>query len=98
MMKKKGYVTIEEFERELATIPGMSQLIVEERANLCAAEFIRHSREVADLSQAELAEEIGITQARVSQLERAESPEGPSIAMLARVAKACGRNLRLTLE
>jgi DNA-binding XRE family transcriptional regulator len=97
-MKRNGYVTLEEFGRKLAKIPGMSELIEEESANLRAAEFVRHSRRVAHLSQANLAEQIGVTQARVSQMEKGEGPYGVSLAVLARVAKACGGTLRLSFE
>jgi DNA-binding XRE family transcriptional regulator len=97
-MNRKGYVTLEKLGRELAKIPGMSELIEEESANFRAAEFIRHSRMVAKLSQTALAEEIGVTQARVSQMEKGEAPYGPSLTLLARVAKACGGTLRLSFE
>ncbi len=94
-MNRNRYVPLEDFGRKLEKIPGMSRLIEEESANLRAAEFVRHSRKVARLSQADLAEQIGVTQVRVSQMEAGKVV---SLALLARVAKACGGSLRLSFE
>jgi DNA-binding XRE family transcriptional regulator len=94
----KGYTTLDEFGRKLAQIPGMSKLIEGESANLAVADFVRDSRKAAELSQAELACEIGVTQARISQLEKGEGRYGPSVTLLARIAKACGGELHLSLK
>jgi DNA-binding XRE family transcriptional regulator len=97
-MTHNGSITLEEFGRKLAKIPGMSDLIEEESANLRAAQFIRQSRKIAGLSQDKLAKQINVTQARVSQMENGEGRYGVSLALLARVAKACGGTLRLSFE
>jgi transcriptional regulator with XRE-family HTH domain len=55
-----------------------------------AASLIRRIRELVDISQAELARRLGVTQARMSIIEKGEGPNGPTYAMLKRVARACG--------
>jgi transcriptional regulator with XRE-family HTH domain len=55
-----------------------------------AARFIKTLRRGAELTQRELATRLGISQPRVSAMERGIGPEGPSYLMLKRVAKACG--------
>ncbi len=55
-----------------------------------AARFMRQMREHAGLTQAALGQKLGVTQARISELERGGSPEGMSYALLRRAAMACG--------
>ena len=55
-----------------------------------AASFIRQMRECSKLSQAVLGLKIGVSQERISEIERGGSPEGVSYALLRRVARACG--------
>jgi transcriptional regulator with XRE-family HTH domain len=55
-----------------------------------AARFVREMREAAKLTQTALGRKIGISQARVSEIERGGTPEGISYATLRRVARACG--------
>jgi len=98
MMKHKGFVTLDKVKRDLAKTPGMSELIDEERVNLRAAELVKEARKAAHLSQSALAEKINVTQARISQMESGEAPYGPSIALLERVARACGGTLHLSFE
>src|SRR5260370_3390685 len=100
VMKRK-YVTLEKVGKGLAEIKGMPELvkeernalIEEERAALRTAEFIKYARTTAHLSQGDLANELGVTQARISQMEKGDGPYGASIAVLERVAKACGGRL-----
>jgi transcriptional regulator with XRE-family HTH domain len=55
-----------------------------------AARFIRQMREYARLTQAQLAQRLDVSQARVSEMERGTSPEGVGYALLRRVAVSCG--------
>jgi transcriptional regulator with XRE-family HTH domain len=55
-----------------------------------AARFVREMRLHAKLSQAALGEKLGVSQARISEIERSETPEGISYALLKRVAAVCG--------
>ena len=63
-----------------------------EQADLVAeaAQYLRQMREHAKLTQEALGDRLGVTQARISELERGNSPEGMSYALLRRAAKACG--------
>jgi HSP20 family molecular chaperone IbpA/DNA-binding XRE family transcriptional regulator len=54
-----------------------------------AARFVRQMRDYAKLSQKVLGEKLGVSQARISEIERGNSPEGVSYALLKRVARAC---------
>jgi ribosome-binding protein aMBF1 (putative translation factor) len=59
--------------------------------------LVREMRQGADLTQSELAEKAGTTQSVIARLEDAEYP-GHSLAMLERVAAACGVALKLRAE
>jgi DNA-binding XRE family transcriptional regulator len=93
-MDRKGFVTLEDLGRDLAKIPKMSEIIEEERATL----RVEQARKSANLSQAGLAKKLGVTQARISQLEHGEAKNGLSIALLQRVARACGGALQLAFD
>jgi len=69
-----------------------------ETAILHAARVVVEARKQAKLSQADLAEKIGVSQARVSEMERAAGRYGLSISLLDRVATACGGTLKLKFE
>ena len=65
---------------------------------LASAVLVRRARTEANMTQSELADALGVSQARVAQLENATSSNGPPEVMtLARVAHACGRQLTLEL-
>jgi DNA-binding XRE family transcriptional regulator len=98
MTEHKGFVTLDQVKRGLAKTPGMAELMDEERANLRAAELVKQARKAARLSQAALAKKIDVSQSRISQMESGEAPYGPSIALLERVARACGGILHLSFE
>jgi transcriptional regulator with XRE-family HTH domain len=55
-----------------------------------AATFVRRMRLSAGLTQRELAVRLGISQPRVSAMEKGIGTEGPTYLMLKRVAAACG--------
>ena|ERR1017187_73251 len=59
--------------------------------------LVREMREEAALTQAELAKQVGTTQSVIARLEDAEYT-GHSLAMLERVATACGVALKLHAE
>lgn len=59
--------------------------------------LVREMREEAGLTQVELAKKISTSQSVIARLEDAEY-EGHSLAMLERVASACGVALKLRAE
>jgi ribosome-binding protein aMBF1 (putative translation factor) len=59
--------------------------------------LVREMREDAGLTQSELARKVGTTQSVIARLEDAEYT-GHSLAMLERVATACGIALKLRAE
>ena len=59
--------------------------------------LVREMRDDAGLTQAELAKKIGTTQSVIARLEDAEYT-GHSLAMLERIATACGMALKLHAE
>jgi ribosome-binding protein aMBF1 (putative translation factor) len=63
-----------------------------------AAAFVRTARQEAKLTQEQLAVKLGVNQSRVAELERGRGKQGPTIAVLARVAAACGKRLLLSLK
>ena len=58
-------------------------------ASLEAGHYIRNLRKDAGLTQLELAERMNVSQARVSAIENGEGRDGPTYAVLKRVAVAC---------
>jgi DNA-binding XRE family transcriptional regulator len=97
-MNRKKFVSLDKVGQGLAKIEGMPELIEEETASLHAAHFVEQARKQAKLSQADLAEKIGVSQARVSQMEKGEGPYGLSISLLERVAAACGGVLQIKFK
>jgi DNA-binding XRE family transcriptional regulator len=83
---------IEEFERDDASLvrdKGLSS------AAMRAGSQIRTMRKKAGLSQAELGRKIGATQARISELEAGLGVQGPTYAVLERIAAACGTPIKI---
>ena len=104
MVKNRKMLSLEEFENVLSQANGMREAVAEEKAalqaeenaSLRAAEFLKEVRERAGLSQSELAAKLGVTQARISQIENAQSHKGgPTFDLLSRISHACGGELVL---
>ena len=91
-------LTLASVEEEIGKIHGMTELIEAEYAALRAAEFVKETRKAAHLSRAALAEKLGVSAARITEVEAGEGRYGPSIALLARIAKACGGTLQLSIR
>jgi transcriptional regulator with XRE-family HTH domain len=60
-----------------------------------AAHFIKNLRLNASLTQQELGQKLGISQPRVSAMEKGVGPEGPTYGMLKRITRACNVNWSL---
>ncbi len=61
-----------------------------------SSELVRSARKRAGLTQTELAQRLGTSQAAVAQLERADA--NPTIARLEQVLAATGHELRISAE
>lgn len=71
----------------------------EERSDsLEAAALIRDLRTRARLSQKELAERLGTHQSHISEIEGGQGPQGPTFAMLKRIARACGQPVMIVRQ
>lgn len=66
-------------------------------AGMRAGAIVRGMRRSAGLAQAELALRLGVSQERVSEIERGAGPQGPTFELLERIAAACGMKLVATL-
>ena len=63
---------------------------------MVAGYLLRLAREEAELTQAELAERLGVSQQAVAQAERWSS--NPTVEQLRRWAEACGQAVRISFE
>ena len=52
--------------------------------------LLRQMRSSAELTQAELADKLGMSQGRISQIESGLPDHAPNLEMIARIAHACG--------
>lgn len=80
----------EEIERErpdLARAHGLSS------AAMRAGDLVRGMRKSARLTQSELAKRLGVSQARISEIEVGLGVQGPTWDLMERVAKACGMRI-----
>jgi predicted RNase H-like HicB family nuclease/DNA-binding XRE family transcriptional regulator len=74
---------------------GAKLLTVAVPAKLAVPLAIRRARQGADLSQAELARKLGVSQQQAAKLEQPDA--NPTIDTLAKVAEALGSELELAL-
>lgn len=82
LVEKRGTEAVAAFDAKLAVLQ--------------AARLVREARAAAELSQQELAELAKTKQSAISDIERGVGSQGPTIAVLARILRAC--NSRLQLE
>jgi len=59
-------------------------------AGMRAGAIVRGMRRSAQLTQAQLARKLHVTQERVSEIELGQGPQGPTFELLERIAAACG--------
>lgn len=59
-------------------------------AGMRAGAIVRGMRRSAGFPQAELARRVGVSQERISEIERGGGPQGPTFELLERIASACG--------
>jgi transcriptional regulator with XRE-family HTH domain len=87
-------ITVEELLRQSA--PGTREAFERASDALEAAALIRDMRLLAGLSQTELAARLGVSPPRVSVIEKGDGPQGPTYALLKRVARVCGFDFDLS--
>lgn len=63
-----------------------------------AAALIRAMRAEAGLSQEQVAERAGTTQAHVSALERGVGRQGPTVELLSRIGRACNAPITIVRQ
>lgn len=86
-------ITVEELLRQSA--PGTREAFERASDALEAAALIRDMRLLAGLSQTELAARLGVSPPRVSAIEKGDGPQGPTYALMKRVARVCGFDFAL---
>ncbi len=88
-----------DIEALAAGLPAGTRAIFDERkAAHQSARFVRRIRQKAGLTQHQLADAVGTTQAHISDLERGVGPHGPTVGVLNRIAHACGEKLVISTE
>ena len=87
---------------DLAPTAGFAEALWRSRDVLEGGSLARRMREAADggrgVSQQELARRLGVSQARISAIERGSGPQGPTYELLKRIARACGVVLSTKFE
>jgi len=78
---------------DLLRDPADVELFEATSAALEAGSLVRCFREHAHLSQAALADRVGVSEVRIIQIEGAEGHDIPTYALLRKLALACGINL-----
>ena len=78
---------IERADPRLASAAGLSS------AAMRAGDLVRAMRKDAGLSQSQLADKLGVTQARVSEVEAGIGSQGPTWDLMERISVACGKTL-----
>lgn len=84
-----------DLDARIAADPELSRL-VQQVINESIGESLREARVAADLSQAQVAEAMGVSRSRVSQIESAEGT-ALSLGVLSRYANAVGCRLDIDL-
>ena len=92
--EKKTTDAGEILDRVVGDDAELRHLVGQEKLNVRNAEMIHGARTTAGLTQADLANLVGITQSVISRLEDADS-EGHSISMLQRIADALHQRLEV---
>ena len=76
--------------------PEVREGFDEQGAVVVAGKLVRDMRGGAGLSQRELAERIGTSQAHLSMIERGVGRYGPTFVLLNKIARICGLELQVT--
>ena len=99
MTKTTGTSTAVDIDALLAGTDQERRRDILERALVHeVAHLVRDLRKKAGMNQAALADALATTQSAISDIERAAGPHGPTVALVGRIAAACGHRLTITAE
>jgi transcriptional regulator with XRE-family HTH domain len=90
--------TIADYAADINTDPRMRAAWLEVSAARMAAGLLRAARLRHELSQIAMAEALGVSQARISQVESGRVEDIPSLELISRFLDACGERLVLSSE
>jgi ribosome-binding protein aMBF1 (putative translation factor) len=96
-LAREGAEQYQEWRRELISTPERRSLYEEEAAKLDLWLQLVDARQAAGLTQAELAERMGVSQAQVARLEK-RGYDGYSLSSLRRYVRALGDGFRLEVS
>lgn len=82
-----------ELNAALSDRPAMKDVAALQKAVIATGRMVYEWRKAANLSQEGLGDAIGMKQESISRIERGLTQEGPKLATLAAIAKACGQRL-----
>lgn len=92
MSKKKTTDAVEIMDKRYGGTPEWDEMVQEENLKLRVGIAVYNLRKEAGLTQKQLADTVGITQAMVSQVENADY-EGSALEMLWRICRALHKEL-----
>lgn len=90
--------TIADYAADINTDQRMRAAWLEVSAARMAASLLRAARMRHELSQMEMAQLLGVSQARISQVESGRVEDIPSLELISRFLDACGERLVLSSE
>ena len=90
--------TIADYAADIKTDRRMRAAWLEVAAARMAANLLRTVRMRHDLNQQDMAELLGVSQARISQVESGRVEDIPSLELIYRFLDACGERLVLSSE
>lgn len=96
-LAREGAEQYEEWRRELLSTPELRQLYEEEAAKKELWLQLVEARQAAGLTQAELAERLGVSQAQVARLER-RGYDAYTLSSLRRYVDALGSGFHLDVS
>ncbi len=91
----KKLPSLDEIVREHEREPGFKTLLDRALLRVAVARAIKTVRERAGLSQAELAEALGVSQPMIGRLESLKDQRVPSLELLAKISAVTKRKLVL---
>ena len=95
--KSGQHSELEDLRERGLRAPGFAEGYAARDAIMQAGQMVRAMRKDAGLTQTQLAERAGMSQAEISRLETGLGRHGPSVEVLNRLAKACDMRLVMAM-